>query len=320
MSSPRVVVLNRAAHGVPATEYAAALRERLPDAEVVYAATRDEALAELPGTPIVTGLTFDAELLAAADALELFAAGSAGVGHLPLDAFAERGVAVTNASGVHGPAVAEHVCGWLLVLARRLDEGLRRSDAGEWRHLRAHGELADATVTVVGLGAIGTALLERLAPFGPELIGVRHSPAKGGPADEVVGYDGFGAVLPRTDYLALTCPLTETTAGLVDAEALTALPPDAALVNVARGGVVETDALVDALRGERLRAAALDVTDPEPLPGDHPLWSLSNCHVTAHVAGHTPRYWERLADLVAGNVERVAAAGGVAAAELANRI
>lgn len=167
-------------------------------------------------------------------------------------------------------------------------------------------------MTVVGLGAIGEAVVDRLAPFGVHTIGVRHTPAKGGPTDEVIGYrDGpFHDALARTDYLVLACPLSETTRGLVGEEELLTLPPSAVLVNVARGGVVDTEALLRSLRNfSQLRGAALDVTDPEPLPNDHPLWDLQNVLLTPHAAGYTPQYWGRLADVVVENVERIESTG-----------
>jgi phosphoglycerate dehydrogenase-like enzyme len=112
-------------------------------------------------------------------------------------------------------------------------------------------------------------------------------------------------VLPRTDYLVLACPLTEQTAQLVDETALERLPPDSVVVNIARGKVVDTDALCTALQTNELRGAALDVTDPEPLPDGHPLWSHDNCLITPHNAGHTPRYWERMTDIIAENLDRL---------------
>jgi len=105
----------------------------------------------------------------------------------------------------------------------------------------------------------------------------------------------------------LCCPLTESTRGLIDSAALSTLPPDAVIVNVARGEVVETDALVESLRRGRIGGAVLDVTDPEPLPDDHPLWGLDDVLITPHSAGATPKYYERLADIVADNVSRMEA-------------
>jgi phosphoglycerate dehydrogenase-like enzyme len=302
--TPDVLVLHTGVHGMPVEDYAAELRERLPDREVELARTATAARERIAGARVATGRTVDRATVEAADDLDLFACAYAGVDHLPTDALEAQGVAVTNAAGVHGPNVAEHVLGSILVFARRLHEGWRRGNRGEWRHYPA-GELQGSTVTVVGLGAIGEAVVDRLAGFGVETVGVRYTPEKGGPTDEVSGFDGIDAALARTDYLVLACPLTDTTRGLVDADALETLPPEAVVVNVARGPVVDTPALVEALRSERIAGAALDVTDPEPLPADHPLWTLENCLVTPHNAGHTPHYYERLADIVAGNVRRL---------------
>ena len=314
----KVVVLNQSAHGIPASELVAAIRERLPGVDVAFAQTPADERELIPDADIVAGGSMDEELLALADDLRYFACSSAGVGHLPLDAFEERGVAVTNASGVHGPNIAEHVVGWMLMLARRLDEGLRRQQRREWRHFQAFDEFKGSTVTVVGLGSIGQAIVQRLQGFEVDTVGVRYTPEKGGPTDEVIGFDELEEVLPRTDYLALACPLTETTEGLVGEDEFRILPSDAVLVNIGRGPIVDTDALLGALRGNKIHAAALDVTDPEPLPEDHPLWNLENVLITPHNSGHTPHYFERCADILARNVERIEETGEVA--DLENQV
>lgn len=304
--APDVVVLRRGTHGMPVEEYADDLRERLPDHEVRHAETPREERELVARAPVVTGMEIDEGVLDSAEEMKLFACAYAGTDHLPMDALEERGVAVTNASGVHGPNMGEHVVGNLLVFARRLHEGWRRQQNREWRHYRSR-ELQGSTVTVVGLGAIGTSVVERLQGFGVDTIGVRYTPEKGGPTDEVVGFDSgeFDDALARTDYLVLACPLTETTRGLIGRAELKTLPPEAVIVNVARGPVVDTDALVWALRKQHIRGAALDVTDPEPLPEDHPLWNLESCLITPHCSGHTPEYYSRLADIVAENVRRL---------------
>lgn len=291
--------------------YVTALEARLPDHDIRLARTQAKEREAVATSEVVTGFVLDEELLAHADEMKLFACGYAGVGHLPLDMLREKQIAVTNASGVHGPNIGEYVVGAILSFVRRFPEAWRRSNRKEWRHFRVH-ELQGSTVTVVGLGALGTAVVDRLQPFGVETIGVRYSPEKGGPTDEVVGLtdaDAFDDALSRTDYLVLTCPLTDETRGLLGPEEFTTVPATAVLVNVARGPVVETDALVDALRGNQLRGAALDVTDPEPLPEDHPLWSLGNVMITPHNAGHTPQYYERLAEILAENVRQIEATG-----------
>ncbi|MEM4781503.1 MAG: D-2-hydroxyacid dehydrogenase [Halalkalicoccus sp.] len=306
MSSEPILVLRRGTHGMPVSDLAGEIRERLPEHEIRIAHTPSEERELIADARIAVGMEIDEELLSHAENLDLFACAYAGTGHLPMDALEEAGVRVTNAAGVHGPNIAEGVIGSILAFYRGFFEGYERQRRHEWRHYRTD-ELMGATVTVVGLGAIGEAIVERLAGFGVSTIGVRYTPEKGGPTGEVVGFDGkdLHEALARTDVLVLACPLTETTRGLIGEEEFVTLPEDALVVNIARGPVVETDALVSALRRNKLRGAALDVTDPEPLPENHPLWDFGNVQITPHNAGHTPRYYERLADIVAENVERM---------------
>jgi phosphoglycerate dehydrogenase-like enzyme len=304
MSDTDIAVLRSGVHGRSPAAYADALRDRLPEKIVRRAETPAEERALVADAPVVTGVEMDESLLAAAESLELFACLYAGVGHLPLSAFEERGVAVTNASGVHGPKIAEYVLGATLTFTQGFHRGWQRTREREWRHFQTR-ELQGSTVTVVGLGAIGTTILDRLEPFGVETVGVRYTPEKGGPADEVYGFDDIHEACAGTDFLVLACPLTDQTEGLVDGAVFETVPPEAVVVNVARGPVVETDALVEALRKNDVRGAVLDVTDPEPLPADHPLWTLSNVVITPHNAGDTPQYYERVADILAENVERL---------------
>ncbi|WP_435063853.1 D-2-hydroxyacid dehydrogenase [Halobaculum sp. EA56] len=316
----RIVVTRQKIHGHAPGELAEEIRERLPDHEVVVADTPERERESLRDADVAVGEGFAVENhLADADALRLFAGVYAGTGHLDLESFEEAGVAVTNASGVHEPNISEYVIGALVSLARDFRRATRQQDRREWRAYQTK-ELYDSTVTVVGLGAIGTAVCDRLEPFGVETLGVRYTPEKGGPTDEVFGFEELHDALARTDHLVLACPLTDATEGLIDGEALRTLPPDATLVNVARGPVVDTDDLVHALRWNHVRGAFLDVTDPEPLPEDHPLWGFDDVHITPHNAGHTPRYFARVADILAGNVERLAAADGDAVPDLENRV
>jgi phosphoglycerate dehydrogenase-like enzyme len=301
-----IVVLREGTEGLATEPYAAALREHLPDRTVAHARTRREERDFVRAARVVTGNTVSEDLLDRAERLELFACTYSGTEHLPMDALADRGVAVTNAGGIHAPGLAEQALGWMLVFARNLHEGWRRQERGEWRHFQSR-ELTGSTVTVVGLGSIGEALVRRLQGMDVETIGVRYTPEKGGPADEIQGFDreAIHASLARSDYVVVACPLTDTTRGLLDEAAFATMPPESVLVNVARGGIVETDALVGALRSNAIRGAALDVTDPEPLPKGHPLWDLENCLLTPHTGGHTPRHWDRLAAIVARNVARL---------------
>jgi len=306
MSEPDVLVLRRGTHGMPVDDLVAEIETRLPDREVALARTPEEERELIERVRVVAGMTIEEELIERAEELELFACAYAGTGHLPLSALESAGVNVTSASGVHGPNIAEHVLGAILAFTRRFFRARNQQDRREWRHFQA-SELQGETVTIVGLGAIGEAIAARLDGFGVETIGVRYTPEKGGPTDEVVGFgeSEFHDALSRTDHLVLACPLTDETRGLIGEAEFHTLPPNALLVNVARGPVVDTDALVDALRSNELRGASLDVTDPEPLPEEHPLWGFENVQITPHNSGHTPEYYARFADIVAENVERL---------------
>jgi phosphoglycerate dehydrogenase-like enzyme len=302
-SDPAVVVFRKGTEGLSTEHYAEAIRDRLPDVDVALARTPHEERELLRNARFATGTSIDEDHLNAAEDLELFQAASSGYNHLPMDELTERGVRVANAAGIHAPGIAEQALGFCLVFARRIHEGWTRKQGAEWRHYKA-GEFTGSTVTVVGLGAIGQAFVDRLQGMDVHTIGVRYTPEKGGPTDEVVGFDDRAVhdALARTDYLVLATPLTETTEKLIGPDELATLPPEAVVINVCRGGVIDTDALLKSLQTEDVRGAALDVTDPEPLPADHPLWNLDNVLLTPHMGGHTPEHWNRLADILAQNV------------------
>ncbi|MFC6988995.1 D-2-hydroxyacid dehydrogenase [Haloplanus sp. GCM10025708] len=317
MSDPDIAVLRQKIHGMPAADYADEIRPRLPDHEVAVATTPEEERELLRTVRVATGITFPTELLPEASNLELFACAYAGTSHLDVDEFAAHDVAVTSASGVHGPNIAEYAVGAMVYFTRGFGQAREQQEQRRWQSYPGD-ELMGSTVTVVGLGAIGETLVDRLDPFGVETLGVRYSPEKGGPTDEVFGFDEIHEALARTDYLVLACPLTETTRGLLGDDEFRTLPAESLLINVARGPVVDTDALLGALRSNDVRGAVLDVTDPEPLPENHPLWGFDDVLITPHNAGHTPKYYDRLADILAENVERAAETG--AFEELENQV
>jgi len=303
-TEPDIVVLRKGTHGLSTTNYAEAIRKRLPEFTVVSAEQPREEREFIRRAPIATGVEITEELLSVAEDLRLFACAFAGYDHLPMNKLAENGVAVTNASGIHASSIADQAIGFILMYTRRLDEALRRTQKREWRHFQTR-ELTGSTVTIVGMGAVGSEIVKRLQGFETHTIAVRYTPEKGGPADEVIGFDEIHSALAETDYLALASPLTETTDGLIGEQEFITLPSDSVVINVARGQIVDTDDLVSALQREQIRAAALDVTDPEPLPADHPLWNFGNTIITPHNAGHTPMHWDRLADILARNAWQI---------------
>ncbi|MES3517940.1 MAG: D-2-hydroxyacid dehydrogenase [Natronomonas sp.] len=298
-----LLVLRDDIHAQSSERLAALLREQLPEHTVNRAGTPAAERELIETADVAVGLRIDDRLLEAAEELEVFACAYAGYGHLPLAALDAAGVRVTTAAGVHTIPAAEHAVGMALTLSRKIDESIR---AEEWNH-QIPRELAGSTATIVGLGAIGASIAERLDAFGVHTIGIRRRPAKGGPTDEVLGPGELHDALGRSSLVILCCPLTEDTRGLVSTEEFVTMPPEAHLVNVARGQVVDTDALLSALQRDVIEAAALDVTDPEPLPQEHPLWDRSDAIVTPHVAGSTAKYYDRLAEIVTENVGRLEA-------------
>jgi phosphoglycerate dehydrogenase-like enzyme len=304
-------------HSVPRSLADGLVEELDGRVPVTVAETPEQSRRRLADAEVALTGRFDADLLADADELAWLQAMSAGVDHLDHDALGERGVALTTAAGVHAEPAAEQVFGYLLTLARRLDVAAENRRRGVWERYEP-GELAGDTLGVVGLGAIGTRVAELGRAFRMDVVGTKRDPTDAPDAvDEAYEPDDLHEVLRAADYLVLACPLTDETRGLIGREELRAMADDAVLVNVARGAVVDEHALVRALQYGGIGAAALDVFADEPLPAESPLWDLSNAIVTPHVAGSTPRYAERLADVFADNYRRYRD-GGVEA--LDNRV
>lgn len=206
----------------------------------------------------------------------------------------------TCGKGVYAPAVAETVLALILATCKNLHSYSR---ACTWSS-PAGRQLANSRVTLLGGGGISTSLLTLLAPFDCRTTVVRRSDATLPGADHTVTVDLLDEVLPETDILVLALALTPETTGIIDSRRMGLLPDDAWIVNVARGGHIVTDDLVSALTRHSIGGAALDVTDPEPLPDSHPLWSLPNCLITPHI-GNTPEMGlALLAPFVEENVRR----------------
>jgi phosphoglycerate dehydrogenase-like enzyme len=214
---------------------------------------------------------------------------------------------LTYAAGVHAPSVAEHTVAQLLAVVRQFPVVLDQQREQKWSTalVPALRSLEDMTVTIVGFGAIGHAIAERLRPFAKRIIGVTRSGAAATGADEVVPLTRLDAVLPSTDALILAVSMNDDSVQLLNARRIGLLPAGAFVVNIARGTVVESMALVDALTEGRLGGAALDVTDPEPLSAGHPLWSAPRILITPHVSSFGSRSTAgRLAEQFVRNVGR----------------
>lgn len=213
------------------------------------------------------------------------------------------GTIVTNLHGHHGPAVSEAVLASMLALARDLRRSLANQRHGKWQRFPAT-LLADKTVGIVGVGAIAEALALRCASLDMQVLGVSSATRTVAHFTRVYGREELERVAGEVDFLVLLTPYTPATRGIVSAAVLTAMKPSAYLINVARGGVVEEPALVDALEQHQIAGAALDVFREEPLPENHPFWTLDNVLLTPHTAGFHVGYVDEALPIVEENLRR----------------
>jgi len=202
-----------------------------------------------------------------------------------------RGIPVGHTPGVLTDGTADLTLGLLLSVSRQLVEAYQDARAGKWSSWEPTGwlgrDLKGATVGIIGLGKIGSAVAERLKPFGCKLIFTNRSLL---PAQEInlnARQVALDELLSTSDFICLHVPLTKDTKGMIGKEAFALMKPNTILINAARGPVIDTDALYEALINNRILAAGLDVTDPEPLPPDHPLYQLPNCFITPHIGSAT---------------------------------
>jgi phosphoglycerate dehydrogenase-like enzyme len=221
-----------------------------------------------------------------------------------------RDVAITTSSGTNAAVVAQTAIAGLLALARRFPQLMAAQRNHTWAPLIDSNGIAFArdldgqTAVIVGWGPIGQQIGRLLAALGLRTVVVRRSALAVDGVDQVVGFESMDQVLPEADWLILACPLTDTTRGLIDRQALALLPHGAQLINVARGEVVNEPDLIAALQSGQLSGAFLDVFAHEPLPVISPLWDLPNVIVTPHTAGHSDGHFERVAQAFVENLER----------------
>jgi len=285
------------------------LRTEFPEVQVVFSAsqrTDDDALRD---ADIMIGWSLSPELLRIATKLRWIYSITAAIDQFLFPELVARNLRITNASRVHGPVVAEHAIAMMLALARRIPSAVRYQQRRRWAmeaiwneqpHPR---ELAGATLVVIGLGNIGSEIAARAAALKMHVIGVRRSPERGAAgAHEVVGHQQLEEALGRADFVVLAAPVTPETRHLIDARRLNILKPDAYLVNVSRGVLIDEPALINALRDRRLGGAALDVFEQEPLARRSKLWKLPQVLITPHTAFLTKSVWERHYQAFTGNL------------------
>lgn len=241
------------------------------------------------------------EAIARMEHLKWYNVLSSGVDWLPLDKLRARGAILTNGAGLHAQSVAEYALMGMLAIAKGWRAVVRAQDRHEWlAEPPGRRELRDADVLVIGAGEIGGRIAQMLNVFGARVTTARRT---AGPGE--LAADQWRGALGRFDWVVVIVPATAETAHMIGADELAAMKPGAVLLNFARGSVVDQEALLGAIDSEHLGAAFLDVTDPEPLPADHPLWARENVHISMHLSGRSQEtLFPRGAARFLGNLER----------------
>ena len=272
----------------------------------------EEMAARVPEADVVVvSMMWKNDLVPQAKRLKFIQSISAGIDQYDQAVMRAHGIRLANAAGVNAAAVSEHAMALILALKRQIHTGRDNQTAKLWRGMISdiparEDELGGKTLLIVGLGKIGARLAKLAKAFDLAVVATRRDASRGGEhADAVHGHERLHDLLPTADIVALTCPLTPQTTNLIDAKALALMKPTAHLVNVARGRVVDEDALVRALQEKRIAAAGLDVTREEPLPAASPLWAMKNVLITPHTAGETQRYEDGVIDLLVENLDRL---------------
>jgi phosphoglycerate dehydrogenase-like enzyme len=282
------------------------LEARLPEwVDARWYSSKDEAVDLAPEAEIgwfdMHDKVAKAEAVRRATGMRWLNSIAAGVDSFPLDLLRERGVIFTNGAGINAVTIAEYVVMGMLNIAKGYRAVMRAQDRHEWlRDSPGKRELQDSRALVLGYGAIGQLIDARLAAFGVNVVKVRRSVGVG-----TLGPNEWRAHLGSFDWVILAVPATAETEAMIGAAELAAMKPDAVLINIARGSVVDQTALTIALREGQIGGAFLDVTTPEPLPSDHPLWDMDNVHLTMHLSGLAQsRMFERSAERFLINLER----------------
>ncbi|GAA3532731.1 D-2-hydroxyacid dehydrogenase [Zobellella aerophila] len=271
-------------------------------------ATDETSLRQsLPEADILLVTDFRTDLLERAwpdqPKLKWVHAASAGVDRLCFPALRDSDIVLTNARGNFERGIAEYVLGAVLMFAKDTLTNLHLQRSRSWQH-RDTETLVGKRVLVVGAGAIGAEVARVLGAMGMRVTGVARSPRVQPPFARVVGQDQLLEQLPQADYVVVTAPLTPRTRGLFDRHAFRAMAPHARFINVGRGPIVVTEDLLHSLQSGEIAGAALDVFDPEPLPPEHPLWTLPNVMISAHMAGDLVGWERRLGEQFMANFAR----------------
>jgi phosphoglycerate dehydrogenase-like enzyme len=287
------------------------LQQEFPQVNVVNLPDYKRVDDEVVDAEIVIAWSIRPEQIAAAKKLRWIHSPAAAVHQLMFPELVNSEIVLTNAREVHGPVVAEHVIALIFALAKKIPGSVRLQEKHVWGQQILWDEpprvreVAGATVGLIGLGSIGRAVARSAKALGMRVIAVREHLEKGSEgADAVFGPAQIDEIFRQADYVVLAAPVTDSTKAIANGERLALMKPDAGLINVGRGQLVDEPALADALREKKIGGAALDVFPKEPLAADSPLWDVPNLLVTPHTAALTDKLWERHYVLFSENLRR----------------
>ncbi len=283
------------------------IRQAHPEIELRLGFTDEEFLAAAPEADIIFTKRWPAETAKIAMRLRWVQAGTAGVERMLNTGLAERDVVLTNATGAHGVPMSEIILGMMLSFATGLHlliRGQKQRQRLRDRVIKTKFELEGQTLCVLGLGDIGGTLACKAKALGMRVLGVRRSAERHPCVDAQYLPGQLLQALPQADHVALCLPLTGETRAIVAARELRAMKPTAYIYNVGRGASIEASALLQALRESWIAGAGLDVSDPEPLPDDSPLWDMPNVILSQHTSGSSPYNAERITTIFLDNLAR----------------
>ena len=283
------------------------IRESYPDIDLTVCTDEEKLPEALRSADAVIGWgRYDAATLAGAPDLRWIHSFGVGVDGLLTPELIDSEIIVTNNTGVRGPNIAEHLLAMMLGFARGLPEIMRYQTKREWHHAdRGVFELGGQTLGIAGLGDIGQNLAWRADALGMRVVGLRRLKTdRPRGVEQIYSPDDLHEFLAQADHVAVCLPLTDGTRHMFSTAEFAAMKPTAYIYNIGRGAIIDQDALIAALQNEEIAGAGLDVTVPEPLPADSPLWDMTNVQITCHTSGSTPFNWPRGLEILMDNLGR----------------
>jgi D-2-hydroxyacid dehydrogenase (NADP+) len=287
------------------------IKEAAPGYTLEMVSSKDPDLQQLAKAEIIIGWAkgISDSLLKGESQLRWVQSWSAGIDKMPLQQLQERDIILTTASGVHAEPISAVIFGFMLMFTRNLHHAVLNQQHGHWKSDGSESELSGKTAVIFGTGAIGSETARIAKAFRMKTIGVSRTGQPATDFDQVYQTDQWKDAVSQGDFVINTLPLTKDTHHFFQAAVFSEFKQGSYYINIGRGGTTHTEDLIDALNSGQIRGAGLDVFETEPLPQDHPLWTMEQVIITPHSAGNTDRYAERIVDIIAENLKSYIATG-----------